>query len=266
MKRHLFEGLRPFHQILTGTASIDARRVALGLVGIPKFLATAAEYRKRSQGGPFELRWRDLYPITADRYLSAGTASGHYFHQDLWAARRIFAHRPTRHVDVGSRVDGFVAHLLVFMSVEVVDIRHLEADVDGLRFVQGNGEVLDSFGDNTIDSLSSLHAIEHFGLGRYGDPVNPDACFAAMNALTRVLQTDGRLYVGIPIGRQRVEFNAQRVFAPATILHGFRQLQLLSFSAVDDDGHLRTDVRPDDFSEARFACGLFEFTKLATRK
>jgi hypothetical protein len=169
-------------------------------------------------------------------------------------------------VDVGSRVDGFVAHLLVFMPVEVVDIRPLEPGVDGLTFVRGNGESLDSLAPDSVESISSLHAIEHFGLGRYGDPVNPAACFTAMTSLARVLQPGGRLYVGVPIGRERVEFNAQRVFAPTTILDGFRDLELLSFSAVDDDGNMRADVVPTDFAEARYSCGLFEFTKPAVRR
>jgi hypothetical protein len=166
---------------------------------------------------------------------------------------------------VGSRVDGFVAHLLVFMPVEVVDIRPL-SDVDGLTFLRGSGESLDSFAADSVESISSLHAIEHFGLGRYGDPVNPGACFAAMTTLARVLRPGGRLYVGVPIGRERVEFNAQRVFAPATILDGFRVLELLSFSAVDDDGNMRADVDPMEFSDARYSCGLFEFTKAVGSK
>jgi SAM-dependent methyltransferase len=266
MRQPAFERLRAWHQILSGASSVDVRRVALSLAGIPSFLTTAVAYRRLSRGGPFELRLRDIYPITADRYLSAGTASGHYFHQDLWAARKIFAKRPARHVDVGSRIDGFVAHLLVFTSVEVVDIRPLGSHVESLTFVRGNGESLDCFADESIDSLSSLHALEHFGLGRYGDPVNPGACFRAMNALARVLRPGGRLYVGVPIGRERVEFNAQRVFAPSTVLEGFRGLDSLSFSAVDDEGNLRVDADPQDFSNSRYACGLFEFTKSASRR
>ncbi len=58
-------------------------------------------------------------------------AGGHYFHQDLWAAKKIFKRRPMTHVDIGSRVDGFVAHLLVFMPVTAVDIRYLDSNIEG---------------------------------------------------------------------------------------------------------------------------------------
>jgi hypothetical protein len=261
MKNRLLERARPLYQLISGSTSIDVRRLASSLAGVPYFIATAAKYRTMTRGDRFRLRLRDLYPITGDRRLAAGTASGHYFHQDLWAARKIFARRPSRHVDVGSRMDGFVAHVLVFTRVEVVDIRALDAKVEGLSFTRGNGDALECFADDSVESLSSLHALEHFGLGRYGDPVDPDACFRAMSALARVLQPGGRLYLGVPIGRERLEFNAQRVFSPDTVLAGFPRLDLVSFSAVDDDGRFVADADPAMFSPARYACGLFEFTK-----
>jgi hypothetical protein len=261
MKRTLREYIRPMHQFVSGVTALDARKVALSFMGLPGFVRSAYRYQAQARGGPFELRIQNLYPITADRYLRAGNASGHYFHQDLWAARKIFARRPSRHLDVGSRIDGFVAHLLVFMDVEVVDVRPLGSDVKGLRFVRDNGEDLTAYESESLESISSLHALEHFGLGRYGDPIDPRACFRAMASLARLLRPGGRLYVGVPIGQERVEFNAHRVFAPDTVIAGFGGLQLVSFSAVDDEGNLRENARPEDFSRARFACGLFELTK-----
>jgi len=59
--------------------------------------------------------------MLTDRFDPGGDASGHYFHQDLIVARRIFERDPRKHVDVGSRIDGFVAHLAVFRQVEVID-------------------------------------------------------------------------------------------------------------------------------------------------
>jgi len=61
-----------------------------------------------------------------DRFDQSGTASGHYFHQDLLVASRIFINNPEKHVDIGSRIDGFVAHVASFREIEVFDIRSLE--------------------------------------------------------------------------------------------------------------------------------------------
>lgn len=239
----------------------DPRKLAVALRGLGRFLADARAYRQLRRGGPFSFRWPEAWPILEDFEGEAGTTRGHYFHQDLWAAREIFAARPREHLDVGSRLDGFVAHLLVFMPVTVLDIRPLRSQVPGLIFRQANATSLQAFPANSMESLSSLHAVEHFGLGRYGDRVDPDACFQAMRALARVLKPGGRLYFSVPIGVERLEFNAHRVFDPMTIVEVFSDLELLSFAVVDDAGDLHTRARPEDFRKAHYACGLYEFTK-----
>jgi SAM-dependent methyltransferase len=208
----------------------------------------------------FAFTWDEIQPMLADFTEQAGHAGGHYFHQDLWAARRIFAVRPSTHVDVGSRIDGFVAHLLTFMPVTVVDIRPLEHVVAGLTFVRGDVCAMRMFGDASIRWLSSLHAIEHIGLGRYGDPVAPDAWRGALTECQRVLAPGGHFYFGTPVGRERLNFNSGRVFDPRTIMAAVPRLRLASFSAVDDRGVLIEGAEPAAFATADYACGLFEFT------
>lgn len=220
-----------------------------------RFVHDARTYGRDAQ---FPLRRADLRPVLTDLDAEAGMASGHYFHQDLWAARLIHYRRPDRHVDVGSRVDGFVAHLLTFMPVEIIDIRPLSTDVEGLSVRIGDMRDLAGIPNRSIDSLSSLHAVEHVGLGRYGDPVEVDGWKRAVGSLVRVLAPGGRLYLSVPVGRQRVEFNAQRVFAPSTILEAVRDLELVSFAAVGDDGALHEGIDPAVVADAEYACGLFE--------
>ncbi len=251
--------LRPFVDA-AAFAGFDIRRAA-ALRRLPRFIRQVAEYR-RGADGRFPLRLGNVEPILTDFTAQAGIARGHYFHQDLWAARRIFAQRPRHHIDIGSRIDGFVAHVLTFMPVTVVDIRALESNVEGLTFVRGDMCHLDSFPAGSIESLSCLHAIEHVGLGRYGDPVEPRGWHEAMRELVRVLAPGGRLYLGTPVGRERVCFNSQRIFSPRTILETLSDLHLVSFLAVDDDDRLVENAAPDTFADARNACGLFEFTKL----
>ncbi len=244
---------------------INPRQMLLAAAGLPRFVSDCARYARRQRrevSGPFRLSWRYLCPIVSDYRGAAGVASGHYFHQDLWAARKIFARRPARHVDVGSRIDGFVAHLLVFMPVEVVDIRPLAASVEGLVFRQDDAARLEAFADASVESLSSLHAAEHFGLGRYSDRVDPGAHRRFMSGLERVLAPGGRFYFSVPIGAERVEFNAHRVFGVETILGQFAALELVSFSYVDDAGVLHEPSAPSEApASLRFGCGLFEFTK-----
>ena len=242
---------------------VDARILARALPGLLRFLEDARRYRQLDPPQSFRFSLSNLMPIVSDFRADAGTARGHYFHQDLWAARKIFERRPTRHMDIGSRIDGFVAHLLVFMPVEVIDVRLLPSKIRGLSFTQADATHLENLADDSVESISSLHAAEHFGLGRYGDSIDPLGYKKFMHCLNRVLAPAGRLYFSVPIGHERLCFNAHRVFSVQGVLQIFEGLSLHSFSYVDDNGDFYEDVSPDAVpEELLYGCGLFEFTKL----
>ena len=115
-----------------------------------------------------------LFPIYYDYKEQAGSATGHYFHQDLLVANYIARNNPMRHIDVGSRIDGFVAHVAAFRPIEIIDVRELrDTGHENIRFKRMDLMKHEAIEPNICDSLSCLHAIEHFGLGRYGDPINP---------------------------------------------------------------------------------------------
>jgi SAM-dependent methyltransferase len=243
-------------------AGFDPLLLRATLTGAPRLARELREYRRleRRAGGRAP-RLADLDLILHDAGAEAGTASGQYFHQDLWAARLIHARAPGSHVDVGSRLDGFVSSLLAFREVTVIDIRPLTSQVQGLTFVQGDATELAQIEDATLESVSSLHAVEHFGLGRYGDELDPTGSRRAMATLARVTAPGGRLYLSVPIGVERVMFNAQRVLHPERVLEAVQPLELVSFAAVDDAGAFVPAATPADFASARNACGLFELTR-----
>lgn len=218
---------------------------------------------QRTASEVWQAKLGDLRPCLADRYDSAATAArGHYFLQDLWAAQRVHRFNPELHVDVASRVDGFVAHVASFCPVEYLDIRPLAAKVPGLTCRQGTICELPQ-ADRSIRSLSCLHVLEHVGLGRYGDPVDPDAWKRGLSELQRVLAAGGQLLLGTPCGRPKVEFHAHRVFAPEHIVAALPELQLMEFSLIDDG--LATEWRENvPLSAAQnldFGCGLFLFQR-----
>ena len=114
--------------------------------------------------------------------------------------------------------------------------------------------------------ISSLHAIEHFGLGRYGDPIDYYGHIKAISNITKMLKKNGTLHFSAPIGKQRIEFNAHRVFSYEQIIEYFKELELIEFSLVDDDGYntgLKINADPSLVSKNNYACGCFWFKKKA---
>lgn len=205
--------------------------------------------------------------ILKERFEESGTMSGHYFHQDLHVARRIFLKNPKRHVDIGSRTDGFVAHVAVFREIEIFDIREQTKQVKNVVFKKADLTKLPGELINYCDSISSLHAIEHFGLGRYNDTIDYFGYLKAIENITSILQAGGQFYFSVPIGKQRIEFNAHRVFSVAYLLELLgKNYTVDHFSYVNDAGDIFEDVEltPSDIQSdfgCWYGCGIFELTK-----
>lgn len=209
------------------------------------------------------------YPILDEWNGESGAASGHYFHQDLWAARRIYQRSPARHVDVGSRIDGFVAHVAAFREIEIFDIRPLSARIPNI--ISKQHDFMQKSLTNICDSLSCLHALEHFGLGRYGDQIDARGYITGFSNISALLVNEGTFYFSVPIGPQRIEFNAHRVFSITTVIEMYRahQFQLRQFSYVDDRGEMNYDVKLTGVDilhnlGLNHGCGLFELVKMTT--
>jgi predicted SAM-dependent methyltransferase len=224
----------------------------------------ARTYRQWQRTAPREWRatLREIKPCLKDRHDSAGSARGHYFLQDIWAAQHVHRLSPSYHVDVASRIDGFVGHVVSFCPVRYVDIRPLETAVPNLSWVEGSVCAL-PFANQSVHSLSCLHVIEHIGLGRYGDPMDPDGWKQGLGELQRVLQPGGQLLIGVPCGRPRVVFHAHRVFSPRQIIEALPELKLLEFSLIENNSAIswRQDAATTDADGLPYACGLFRFSR-----
>ena len=238
---------------------------------VPFYYADLIELHKSKalsqEGGLFP--FGKPFPCLNDRKAQSGEGRGHYFHQDLLVARRIFQNCPQCHVDIGSRIDGFVAHVAVFREIEVIDIRPLTTPITNVRFIQGDLMAgVDERLHDYSDSLSCLHALEHFGLGRYGDPIDFDGHLHGFENMSKILRSGGKFYFSVPIGPQRIEFNAHRIFSLGYLLQLFAgKFQVDGFSLVDDAGDLRENIalEPREVENnfgCQCGCGIFELTKI----
>lgn len=183
-------------------------------------------------------------------------------------AQRIFQNNPERHIDIGSRIDGFVTHVATFRKIEVFDIRKQKSSVENIIF-----QCVDFMKDISMeyigctDSVSSLHAIEHFGLGRYGDNIDINGHLRGLDNINKILKKGGTFYLSVPIGVQRIYFNAHRVFSLEYILGILKKdYELNNFAYVDDLGNIHKDVILKDEEiksslNCKFGCGIFELIK-----
>lgn len=241
------------------------------LLGMRWFRSSLAEYelqRSRSNNATKFPATGKRYRVVTDRFESAGTATGHYFHQDLWVARKVFENQPRKHVDFGSRIDGFVAHVASFRSIEVGDIRFLESAHPSMSAFKVDLSKPESIDGSIADSISCLHALEHFGLGRYGDPIDYEGWKKGFESLVKALEEGGTLYFSVPISKtERVEFNAHRIFSVGTIQELIAPyFDIIDFAYVNDDGNLvvDVDVTSNDYLESfelHHGCGIWILRK-----
>lgn len=214
-------------------SGIQPRRLVISLQGWRRYLRDRKSFRDAIKTSDF--RWGKELPILTEWNEAAGSLGG-YFYQDQLVARWIYESSPQRHVDIGSRLDGFIGTLSVFREVEVIDIRPQHLPVRNVRFHQL--DLMNDLPDEWIactDSLSCLHTIEHFGLGRYGDPIDPEGYHKGIHQLMRMVKPGGVFYLSTQVGPQRVEFNAHRVFSPKTMVSWFDDGWKIERSAVIDE-------------------------------
>lgn len=235
------------------------------LRGLPIFIANYCKFKCRADDS---FRFGILHPCLSDRFSTAGVGSWGYFHQDLFVAQRVLANAPLRHVDIGSRIDGFVAHVATFREIEVIDIRPLQQHIDNVRFLQ-----LDFMDEKAIpaaycDSASSLHVIEHFGLGRYGDEIDFHGYKKAIANSYRLLKPGGTFYLSTLFGSQRIEFDAHRVFSLPYLLAIIQQYFVVEHFSYIDAGRLCKNVVIEEAIDeleklsSSYRVGILELTKL----
>ena len=166
-----------------------------------------------------------LYPCLDDN-IGETIIDPIYFYQDTWAFKKIINQAPNHHIDVGSH-HKFVAFLSTIIPVTMIDIRPLPLQLDSLKFKEGSILNL-PFKDQSIESLSSLCVIEHIGLGRYGDSLDPNGTEKAILELKRIVKVGGHLYISLPIDDEnKTFFNAHRSFAEPYIINLFNSFKVI---------------------------------------
>ncbi len=153
------------------------------------------------------LRW---YPCLFDRQMTTPISDPYYFYQDAWGAAQVARVKPKWVVDIGSSAK-LISTISPFLPVVAVDIRPLSVGLSQLHALGGSIVAL-PFRDNSLEFVMSLCVVEHIGLGRYGDKLDPLGLEKALTELRRVVRPGGRLVLSVPVGPSCLAFNAHRIF------------------------------------------------------
>lgn len=211
----------------------------------------------------FILKLADLYPQIKDKTLTTGF-DRHYIYHTSWAARILYETKPKKHVDISSSLY-FSGIVSAFIPIDFYDYRPANLILSGLNSKKGDLTHL-SFKDNSIESISCMHTIEHIGLGRYGDKIDVDGDIKAIDELKRVVAVNGNLMIVLPVGnKSMIEFNAHRIYTYEHVMQLFEGLELKEFSLIPEyeiNGGLIRNASIKLLDKEKYACGCFLFTKI----
>ena len=225
-----------------------------------RFVSDFLAFRRLSRihNRPFTLRWKDRYPVLDER-TSETAFEPHYTYHPAWAARVIARTKPAMHVDIASTLH-FCGMLSAFVPVEFYDMRPARLTLSNLTSRRADLLSL-PFPDESIESISCMHVVEHVGLGRYGDPLDPIGDLKAMAELQRVVAVGGSLLFVVPVGRPCIRYNAHRIYGYEEVAKRFARLRMRQFALIDDEGQFTVDARPGDADSQENGCGCWWFTK-----
>ncbi len=224
-----------------------------------RFRAEFEQFNQLAQAcsARFDCDWADRYPCLNDRTATTGF-DRHYVYHCAWAARIVAQLKPECHVDISSHLY-FSTLVSAFVPMRFYDYRPAELRLSNLTSESADLCNL-PFDDRSIASLSCMHVVEHVGLGRYGDPLDPNGDLQAMAELQRVLAPGGSLLFVAPVGRPRIMFNAHRIYAYRQVIDAFDGLTLEQFALIPDhahDGGLILDATESQADAQRYGCGCF---------
>lgn len=257
----IFQALRIYFRRYSGVRKVLALfRFIQDYSKIQRFINDAKEFRK--QGGNID---RISIHLNEDGE-SAGDISGQYFWQDLIVAQWVLKQNKSEIVDIGSRIDGYVSNVAASRQLSVVDIRPLNTQIPNVEFI--HEDILNIKMNRVFEIVTSLHTIEHIGLGRYGDQINPQGHKKAFVALTKLVTRGGNLVVSFPISSQtEVEFNGQRKIGFKEPLEwakslGLELIQFIHLDSKDKLSHFFTFEELDNFVPESGTLGIYFFKKV----
>lgn len=160
-------------------------------------------------------------------------------------------------VVVGSATPLYETFLDIFGNqINTIEYRKIEHNIPNLNTYTYEEAMDSNVSLNwNFDVGVSVSSIEHSGLGRYGDALDPEGDLKTMNLLSKIIKKDGLLILEIPIGTDKISFNASRVYGKFRLLLLFEKWELLKTYGYN------TNILNDSRGEGRGAYFVLKNTE-----
>ncbi|KAI1697559.1 hypothetical protein DdX_18446 [Ditylenchus destructor] len=160
-------------------------------------------------------------------------------------ADSISVHHATKHHDIVGKVGAVIGSLTPWVEVlclmngaehlftvdyQKVDIGHPNVSfIHALDLVKGRDMYFEAF-----DFVVSYSSIEHSGLGRYGDPIDPIGDLREMQKVRCIFKPGGLFFFSVPHGLDTTGFNCHRSYGRIRLAMMFAGFELISVFKSDE--------------------------------
>jgi len=227
------------------------------IIRLFEFLFEYFKFKKKNDTR-LKLNFLEIYPCLNDKTTTT-PFDRHYTYHPAWAARILAKTRPVYHTDISS-ILSFSTVVSAFIPVKFYDYRPAEISLENFESKSADLKCL-HFETGSIPSLSCMHTVEHIGLGRYGDELDPLGDIKAINEIKRVVTSDGDILFVVPLGNSMIQFNGQRLYTKEQILEYFSDCRLIEFALIPDHGELIINASSELIKKQKYPCGCFWFKK-----
>jgi hypothetical protein len=189
---------------------------------------------------------RSLYHYSkenVERFIAMASRreSSHYPETDQWLYEALDKYSISKHntLIIGSEepyYEGIAIHKGAKVTlVEYQRITSNHPDISCLTVDEFNTI------NNSYDSAISISSVEHSGLGRYGDELDPDGDIKSMALLRERLNHNGLCFLAVPIGKDQILWNAHRVYGNIRFKKLIDGFEILQSFGLDYDNDFQTD-------------------------
>jgi len=153
-----------------------------------------------------------------------------------------------KHILIIGSEEPYYEGIAIHSGAEVMMVEYQRVTSDHPKLMTMTAEEFEK-DTRLFDGAISISSVEHSGLGRYGDPLDPDGDLKAMKVLADKLRQGSLCYLAVPVGVDQILWNAHRVYGRTRF-----PLLIRDFELIDSFGFVESDFGADEHKKRVGGC------------